>query len=166
MRGTEGDATPFNEVNVEQVANLLHENGYQRHGNERLYNGHTGMYICMYVCTYVAYMHTCTHAYMHTCLHAYMHTHVHSCISKHDYTYLHTYILYSTNKLTRLKRTGRPLTALIFFGPTYYQRLKHMVDDKIHSRARGPTQMLNRQVRVCVCVYVCVFVCVDRYIGR
>ena len=41
LRGTEGDATPFNEVNVEQVANLLHENGYQRHGNERLYNGVT-----------------------------------------------------------------------------------------------------------------------------
>ena len=81
MRGTEGDATPFNGVNVEQVSSLLHENGYQRHGNERLYNGHT----------------------------------------------------------------GRPLSALIFFGPTYYQRLKHMVDDKIHSRARGPTQMLNRQ---------------------
>jgi len=81
LTGDEGDATPFNEVNVKDVSDMLHSRGYQRHGNERLYNGHT----------------------------------------------------------------GRPLTALVFFGPTYYQRLKHMVDDKIHSRARGPTQMLNRQ---------------------
>eukprot|EP00915_Cephaloidophora_sp_WS-2016_P003341 GHVH01004475.1.p1 GENE.GHVH01004475.1~~GHVH01004475.1.p1 ORF type:complete len:1200 (+),score=163.41 GHVH01004475.1:100-3699(+) len=41
--------------------------------------------------------------------------------------------------------TGVPLDAPIFFGPTYYQRLKHMVDDKIHSRARGPVTMLTRQ---------------------
>jgi DNA-directed RNA polymerase II subunit RPB2 len=36
--------------------------------------------------------------------------------------------------------TGRPLTAKIFMGPTFYQRLKHLVDDKIHSRARGPVR--------------------------
>ncbi|XP_041368357.1 DNA-directed RNA polymerase II subunit RPB2 [Gigantopelta aegis] len=41
--------------------------------------------------------------------------------------------------------TGRKMNAQIFLGPTYYQRLKHMVDDKIHSRARGPLQILNRQ---------------------
>ena len=41
--------------------------------------------------------------------------------------------------------TGRQLKAQIFLNPTYYQRLKHMVDDKIHSRARGPVAMLTRQ---------------------
>ncbi|KAH9407293.1 DNA-directed RNA polymerase II subunit RPB2 [Tyrophagus putrescentiae] len=41
--------------------------------------------------------------------------------------------------------TGHKVNAQIFLGPTYYQRLKHMVDDKIHSRARGPVQILVRQ---------------------
>ncbi|KAF9537498.1 beta and beta-prime subunits of DNA dependent RNA-polymerase [Agrocybe pediades] len=42
--------------------------------------------------------------------------------------------------------TGRKLQAQVYLGPTYYQRLKHMVDDKIHSRARGPVQILTRQL--------------------
>jgi DNA-directed RNA polymerase II subunit RPB2 len=41
--------------------------------------------------------------------------------------------------------TGRKIDMMIFFGPTYYQRLKHMVEDKIFSRARGPLQILTRQ---------------------
>ncbi|KAK4133940.1 RNA polymerase-like protein [Trichocladium antarcticum] len=41
--------------------------------------------------------------------------------------------------------TGRKLRAQVFFGPTYYQRLRHMVDDKIHARARGPLQIMTRQ---------------------
>lgn len=41
--------------------------------------------------------------------------------------------------------TGEKLQIPIFIGPTYYQRLKHLVADKIHSRARGPKSMLVRQ---------------------
>lgn len=41
--------------------------------------------------------------------------------------------------------TGAPLSAYIFFGPVFYQRLKHMVADKIHMRARGPRAILTRQ---------------------
>merc|ERR1711934_914707 len=42
-------------------------------------------------------------------------------------------------------RTGRLMDARVFIGPTYYQRLKHMVDEKVHSRARGPVAVLTRQ---------------------
>ncbi|KAJ3016627.1 DNA-directed RNA polymerase III core subunit ret1 [Thoreauomyces humboldtii] len=41
--------------------------------------------------------------------------------------------------------TGEPLQAYIFFGPVYYQKLKHMVMDKMHARAKGPRATLTRQ---------------------
>jgi hypothetical protein len=41
--------------------------------------------------------------------------------------------------------TGKKIKSKIFIGPTFYMRLKHLVQDKIHSRARGPTQVLTRQ---------------------
>jgi len=66
---------------VRDLSRILHASKYQRYGNERLYNGHT----------------------------------------------------------------GKRLSAHIFFGPTFYQRLKHMVDDKIHARSRGTYANLTRQ---------------------
>jgi DNA-directed RNA polymerase beta subunit/intein/homing endonuclease len=41
--------------------------------------------------------------------------------------------------------TGEQLEANIFFGPVFYQRLKHMVNDKQHSRSIGPMVNLTRQ---------------------
>jgi len=41
--------------------------------------------------------------------------------------------------------TGEPMEAKIFIGPTYYQRLKHLVSDKIHARALGYVTTLTRQ---------------------
>lgn len=41
--------------------------------------------------------------------------------------------------------TGEPFQMQIFIGNQYYLRLKHMVKNKVHSRARGPIQLLTRQ---------------------
>lgn len=41
--------------------------------------------------------------------------------------------------------TGEQLEMSIFIGPVFYQRLKHMVNDKQHSRAIGPMVNLTRQ---------------------
>jgi DNA-directed RNA polymerase II subunit RPB2 len=41
--------------------------------------------------------------------------------------------------------TGEPIETNIFIGPVFYQRLKHMVNDKQHSRSIGPMVNLTRQ---------------------
>jgi DNA-directed RNA polymerase II subunit RPB2 len=41
--------------------------------------------------------------------------------------------------------TGQKLKTEIFIGPTYYLRLKHLVEDKFHARARGPKTLLMHQ---------------------
>jgi DNA-directed RNA polymerase II subunit RPB2 len=80
--GFMGDGSPFNEVSVEDIAQVLENHGIDRTGNEVMYNS----------------------------------------------------------------RTGEQMNTLIFCGPTYYQRLKHMVNDKIHSRSSaGPVVLLTRQ---------------------
>jgi DNA-directed RNA polymerase III subunit RPC2 len=40
--------------------------------------------------------------------------------------------------------TGEMLPCFVFSGPIYYQRLKHMVQDKMHARSRGPKTGLTR----------------------
>ena len=80
--GMFGDGTPFNDVSVEDIAKVLHENGLERYGNEIMYN----------------------------------------------------------------PRTGEQMPTAIFIGPTYYQRLKHMTDDKMHVRGHnGPIVLLTHQ---------------------
>ena len=41
--------------------------------------------------------------------------------------------------------TGEQITTEIFIGPVFYQRLKHMVNDKTHSRSIGPKVNFTRQ---------------------
>eukprot|EP00871_Galdieria_phlegrea_P004629 jgi/Galph1/5167/GphlegSOOS_G3882.1 len=57
---------------------------------------------------------------------------------QHGFSYTGKDILYSG-------MTGEPLNAYVFMGPVYYQKLKHMVKDKMHARARGPRAVLTRQ---------------------
>lgn len=80
--GAYGDATPFTDVSVEDIARQVEACGMERYGNELMYNS----------------------------------------------------------------RTGEQVKVAIFMGPTYYQRLKHMVEDKLHSRSNnGPVVLLTRQ---------------------
>ena len=82
LSGVTGDGTPFTSLTVDKVSRMLHNHGFQRSGNEVMYNGHT----------------------------------------------------------------GRRLEQQIFLTPTYYQRLKHMVDDKmrVYPPARARTPARNR----------------------
>ena len=79
--GLFGDGTSFGEFDVKDICKELLNVGYEAHGNELLYNGHTGE------------QHECS----------------------------------------------------VFMGPVFYQRLKHMVNDKTHSRSIGPMVNLTRQ---------------------
>ena len=51
----------------------------------------------------------------------------------------------SGNEILYNGTTGDQINAEIFFGPTYYMRLKHMVKDKINFRTQGPRTALTRQ---------------------
>lgn len=58
------------------------------------------------------------------------------------------------HQLHQLKHGGEVMTSpysglmmgqLVFMGPTYYQRLKHIVQDKMYARMRGCVQAMTRQ---------------------
>jgi len=40
-------------------------------------------------------------------------------------------------------QTGEMMEADIFMGPTYYQRMKHMVEDKVNARSTGPRKLAD-----------------------
>ena len=61
-----------------------------------------------------------------------------AALVRHGFNYLGKDIMFSG-------LTGEPLKSYVFVGPIYYQKLKHMVIDKMHARARGPRQVLTRQ---------------------
>jgi len=75
------DGTPFCDIDIEQMGDLLEECGFNRYGDHIMING----------------------------------------------------------------QTGKEFAVTVFIGPCFYQRLKHLVFDKIHSRALGPRQALTHQ---------------------
>lgn len=65
----------------------------------------------------------------------------------HDYAILMEKYGYEEwgNEVMYNGMNGEQLHTSIFIGPTYYQRLKYMVADKMHSRSTGPLQSLIKQ---------------------
>ena len=51
----------------------------------------------------------------------------------------------NSNELLYNGLTGEQHECSVFMGPVFYQRLKHMVSDKVHSRSFGPMVNLTRQ---------------------
>ncbi len=81
LKGEILDATPFREVNIKDIEEVLKAYGFEETGEEWLYDGITG-------------------------------------------------------ERTKVK---------IFVGVIYYQRLHHLVSNKMHARSRGPVQLLTLQ---------------------
>ncbi|KAF3619579.1 DNA-directed RNA polymerase III subunit RPC2 [Capsicum annuum] len=70
--------------------------------------------------------------------HAVMVDAISETLVKHGFSYNGKDFIYSAI-------TGMPLQAYIFMEPIYYQKLKHMVLDKMHARRSGPRVMMTRQ---------------------
>lgn len=82
LQGSYIDGTPFEDHCIDDYYTMMERHGYQKHGDEIMYNGFT----------------------------------------------------------------GEQIKTAIFIGPTFYQRLKHMVKDKINYRASGgPVELMTRQ---------------------
>jgi hypothetical protein len=120
--------------------------------------------ICMYVCMYTPYIHTCTYTmytyHVYACMHLWMHVYNHD---NHMYVCMYVYTIYTYMYIHHVYHVHACMH-LWMHVYNHDQHIKHDATDiaEIETHTHTCISVTHTQgglCHVCVCIYVCIYVC-------